>query len=184
VSSHDTHHNSRPARHRRPADIIDIGNVLRRKRNRTVAIEASEAPPTATAAETHTAPLAPGAVIGYFRFAGYCIKVQYASSEQLWLWACAEDETTGPLASFDAYASLRYAEFAKLGWRARSLTFVYLGADVEPAWMPLPSPAQADLIRRVLSLYDYVAKGAHMEAEDDLVPNPAPTRFSATGAHT
>lgn len=173
-------HHTRTAKHRRGADIIDIGNMLRRKRR---AVAHVEVPTIIEEADPHTAPLAPGAVIGYFRFAGYCVKVQYAASEQLWLWACAEDETTGPLASFDAYARLPYAEFAKLGWGARSLTFIYLGADIEPAWMPLPSPAQADLIRRVLSLYDYVAKGAPMEAGDDLVPNPAPTRFSATGAH-
>lgn len=180
MSSHNTHHEHRPARHRRPADIIDIGNMLRRKRNRAVDITVDET--AETAIDTHMAPLAPGAVIGYFRFAGYCIKVQYASSEQLWLWACACDDDTGPLTGFRDYNALHYAEFANLAWRARSLTFTYLGADIEPAWMPIPSPAQADLIRRVLSLYDGVAKGTPMHAEDDLVPNPAPTRFSAAGA--
>lgn len=170
MAFNDTQPQPRRARGRtRAASITDIGEVLRRKRNRES--DDAEAVPAPAAL------LQPGAIIGYFRHEDRCIQVQYSASECLWLHERAYTADLGPLADFYAFNGLEYAELAQIAWPMREMRFTYLGVETEPAWMPIPSPSLAEMLRKVFSLYDCVIKGAMVRAADDLVPNPVPPRY-------
>lgn len=159
----------------RPATITDIGEVLRRKRSTaTQTLHDTAEVPLVPGYEPH---LEPGEIVGYFRHEGRCIQVQYAASECLWLRERPLDSDTGALTHFGAFHELEYAEFGHVVWPHRTLQFTYAGGDVQPKWMAIPSPSLAELLRKVLSLYDCVTKGAMVKAVDGLIPNPAPQRY-------
>jgi hypothetical protein len=161
--------------HGRVATITDIGKMLQRKRSSAVLQQQDTAEiPVAPAYEP---PLAPGEIVGYFRHAGRCIQVQYGASECLWLRERSLDDQTGALTHFDAFHELDYNEFGHVIWPHRTLQFTYLGTDVQPQWMAIPSASLGDLLHKVMSLYDYVVNGAIVRAAHDLVPNPDPQRY-------
>ena len=159
----------------RPATITNIGDVLQRRRSTLVANvhDTAEVP----LVSHYEPPLEPGEIVGYFRHAGRCIQVQYSASECLWLRERPLNSEAGALTDFTAFHTLEYNEFGQVIWPHRTLQFTYVGPDVEPKWMALPSPSLAELLRKVLSLYDCVTKGAMVLAADDLVPNPVPQRY-------
>lgn len=155
----------------RLASITPIGDVLRGRRNRAAPDEGT-APQTAPPLQLEL-----GEILGYFAHSGHIIQVQLSASESLWLRERPYDAATGALPDFAAYRRQRYDEFGYLTWPHRTLQFTYSGGDVEPAWLPLPSPSLADLLRKALSLYNAVMKDYGMLAADNIVPNPAPRRY-------
>jgi len=158
----------------RVATITDIGKVLQRKRNAAASEHNTAEMPLVPLYEPL---LEPGEIVGYVRHEGRCIQVQYSASESLWLRERPLDSEVGALTDFTAFHQLEYAEFGQVIWPHRTLQFTYVGADVEPKWMAVPSASLADLLRKVLSLYDLVTNGAMVKAGDGLLPNPAPERY-------
>jgi hypothetical protein len=159
----------------RVATITDIGKVLQRKRNTTAASEHDTA--EMPVVPVYEPPLEPGEILGYFRHEGHCIQVQYSASECLWLRERPLGSEFIDLADFADFHELWYYELGQLTWPHRTLQFTYSGGDVEPKWLPMPSASLADLLYKVMSLYDYVAKGAMVRAANDLIPNPDPQRY-------
>lgn len=152
------------------SNLIGV-EALQRKR------EARAKPTGGSAAETDRRQLASlsgavpiGAVIGYFRH-GPCIRVQHFTPITLFLHAAPYDAASGPLPDVAAYERLEYEFFAQVTWTHRSTTLAYV--DPPPSWVRPHSASEADMLRKVFSLYDAVTKGDMMNAADDLVPNPA-----------
>lgn len=180
MASNDTHTRTPAAnRRRRAATITDIGDALRRKRNRH-APDPDELP----LMDTDDAPIPADVpvleareVLGYLRHEGRCIQVQYAAAECLWLYERPLNSDVGAVTEFAGFGDLKYAQLGQVTWVNRTLQFAYAGNEIEPAWMAIPSPSLADLLRKVFSLYDVVMKGAKVKAAEDLVPNPAPRRY-------
>lgn len=172
MTFNDTHPEDPGARGpRSKTNLIYIGDALRRRR-----ILTGDSPPDGAEAP-RAIQLAPGIAIGYFLHANRCIQVEYGASESLWVHERPYTADMGPLADFYAFNRLEYTELGHITWPMRTLHFTYLGGKTEPAWMPIPSPSLADLLRKVLSLYDCVTKGAQVHAADGLKPNPAPPQY-------
>lgn len=160
----------------RVATITDIGKVLRRKRNATGA-HAEHDTAEMPIVSQYEPPLEAGEIIGYCRHEGRCIQVQYSASESLWLRERPLDDAIGALTDFTAFQKLDWAEFGHVIWPHRTFQFTYVGGEIQPKWMPIPSASLADLLRKVMSLYDCVTNGGNATVADDLVPNPAPQRY-------
>lgn len=175
ASNHTQSTPDRATPRQRAASIIDIGDALRRRRSTSAAVlhDTAEVPLVAH----YEPPLEPGEIIGYCRHAGRCLQVQYSASESLWLRERPLDSAINALTSFAAFHELEYAEFGQVMWPHRTFQFTYVGGDVEPKWMAIPSASLTDLLHKVMSLYDCVTKGAMVKADDDLLPNPEPQRY-------
>lgn len=160
----------------RVATITDIGKVLRRKRN-AAAVQAQHDTAEMPMASQYEPPLEPGEILGYCLHEGRCIQVQYSASESLWLRERPLDDALGALTDFAAFRELEWAEFGHVIWPHRTFQFTYVGGEIQPKWMPIPSASLADLLRKVMSLYDGVTNGAMVKDADGLVLNPAPQRY-------
>lgn len=175
MTSNDTQPRTNPASgSRRVASVTNIGEAMQRNRARLSPdlVDTAEMPLVAPA------PLAPETTIGCFRHAGYCIKVQYVTPMCLWLWEHPDTADTGPLADFAAYDRLEYQELASVIAGPRTTKVTHYGKEGDPMWNAVSQIGRAELLRKALSLYAYVANGDMMNAADDLVPNPSPERIN------
>lgn len=120
--------------------------------------------------------LAPAEILGYF-IEVIPFQVEYGSETSLWIKA-ARTTDGRLLATWDDFQLLEkhsyFEPFAMVNWHNDQTTFAYNGNEMEPAVMPLHSPAEAVIQFKALVLYWHFVHGDPIHHTNGVIPNPDP----------